>query len=445
LTRDDLKHALARVVGDGHVLADPELRAAYERDFTGRYGAESLMVVRPADAVQVAEVVRVCIDHAVAVVPQGGNTGLVGGGVPRGGEVLLSTRRLNQIGRVDEITGHLLVGAGATLASVQTTALRAGWEMPLDLGAREAATVGGLVATDAGGAMALAHGTMRERVAGLAVVLPDGRIVERLGGLLKDNAGYAWPSLIVGSEGTLGIITSVLVRLIPRAAARVAVLFAVRDLDDAMQLLMGLRRSAPSLQAADFFFDDGVTLVERVLDGVHLPVEQRAPVYLLVECAERATRRPSWLSGQGNGAPHRGPGGGGRHRRTARASGAPGGTARGARPHRRAREGWTSPCRWRTWCGHARGGGAGREHRPSRGDRPRGTPRRRERARERSRSGGRVGRRGGEVLRLATGLAVRSAPSRRRRQQGATPRTRALASRSSIYFGPSRRRRTPSG
>ena len=292
MTRDDLKHALARVVGDGHVLADPELRAAYERDFTGRYGAESLMVVRPADAVQVAEVVRVCIDHDVAVVPQGGNTGLVGGGVPRGGEVLLSTRRLNQIGRVDEITGHLLVGAGATLASVQTTALRAGWEMPLDLGAREAATVGGLVATDAGGAMALAHGTMRERVAGLAVVLPDGRIVERLGGLLKDNAGYAWPSLIVGSEGTLGIITSVLLRLIPRAAARVAVLFAFRDLDDAMQLLMGLRRSAPSLQAADFFFDDGVTLVERVLDGVHLPVAQRAPVYLLVECAGASDPTP---------------------------------------------------------------------------------------------------------------------------------------------------------
>ena len=285
LTHDDLKQALARVVGDGHVLVDPELRAPYERDCTGRYGEESLVVVRPADDAQVAKVVRLCIDHDVVLVPQGGNTGLVGAGVPRGGEVLVSTRRLNRVGRVDGMTGHLLVGAGATLATVQTTAMEAGWEMPLDLGAREAATVGGLVATDAGGAMALAHGTMRERVAGLAVVLPDGRIVERLGGLLKDNAGYAWQSLIIGSEGTLGIITSVLVRLIPRRAARVAALFAVRNMDDAVQLLMALRRSAPSLEAADFFFDDGVILVERVLDGVRLPVQRRSPVYLVVECA----------------------------------------------------------------------------------------------------------------------------------------------------------------
>lgn len=292
MPHDPLIDGLARVVGDGHVLVEPELRAPYEHDFTGRYGAECRAVVRPADGGEVAEVLRLCAGHDANVVPQGGNTGLVGGGVPRGGEVVVSTGRLTELGSVDESTGHLLVGAGVTLATVQATARQAGWEMPLDLGARDGATVGGLVATDAGGAMALAHGTMRERVAGLAAVLPDGRVVERLGGLLKDNAGYSWPSLMVGSEGTLGVITSVLVRLVPRRTARVAALFAVRGTDDAMQVLSTLRRLAPSLEAADFFFDEGVTLVESVLDDVRLPLQRRAPCYVVVECAASTDPTP---------------------------------------------------------------------------------------------------------------------------------------------------------
>jgi FAD/FMN-containing dehydrogenase len=285
MATDPLLHGLARVVGDGHVLVEPELRAPYEHDFTGRYGADCRAVVRPADGGEIAEVLRICAGHDAAVIPQGGNTGVVGGGVPRGGEIVVSTSRLDEIGAVDETTGHLLAGAGVRLATVQAAAQQAGWEMPLDLGARDSATVGGLVATDAGGAMALAHGTMRERVAGLGVVLPDGRVVERLGGLLKDNAGYAWPSLMVGSEGTLGIITSVLLRLVPRRTARVAALFAVAGTDEAMEVVSTLRRLAPSLESADVFFDEGVTLVEQVLDDVRLPLQQRAPCYVVVECA----------------------------------------------------------------------------------------------------------------------------------------------------------------
>jgi FAD/FMN-containing dehydrogenase len=178
-----------------------------------------------------------------------------------------------------------LVGAGATLAAVQKAALESGWEMPIDLGARDAATVGGLVATDAGGAMALAHGTMRERVAGLEVVLPDGRVVERLAGLLKDNAGYAWPSLLIGSEGTLGLVTAVLVKLVPRRAARVAAMFAVAGCEEALQLLVVFRRMVQSLESADFFFDEGVELALEVLDDVRLPLRHRAACYVVVECA----------------------------------------------------------------------------------------------------------------------------------------------------------------
>lgn len=283
---DRLHGALAEVVGDGHVLAEPDLRAPFERDFTGRYGSVCRAVVRPADGAQVAAVLRVCAEHGVDVVPQGGNTGVVGGGVPRSGdEVVVSTSRLTTLGAVDALTGHVLAGAGVTLAAVQETAAAAGWEMPLDLGARDGATVGGLVATDAGGAKALAHGTMRDRVAGLSVALPDGGVVERLGGLLKDNAGYSWPSLMVGSEGTLGVITAVLVRLVPRRPARVAALFGVRGASDAMDLLAVLRHLVPSLEAADVFFDEGVDLVEREMDGIRLPLQDRVPCYVAVECA----------------------------------------------------------------------------------------------------------------------------------------------------------------
>lgn len=283
-----LAEQLARIVGARDVLVDADLRAPYERDFTGRYGAEAGLVVRPENGRQVAEVMRACHEHGAPVVPQGGNTGLVGGGVPRGGEVLLSLARLRAIGSVEELTGQLLVGAGATLAQVQAAAAAAGWEMPLDLGGRDAATIGGLVATDAGGAMALAHGTMRDRVAGIEVVLPDGAVLSRLGGLLKDNAGYAWPQLITGSEGTLGVITSVLVRLVPPRAARVSAIFGVGGAQDAMRLLSVLRRRVPSLEAADFFLDEGVSLVERVLEGVHLPLRRRAPCYVVVECGGAA-------------------------------------------------------------------------------------------------------------------------------------------------------------
>jgi FAD/FMN-containing dehydrogenase len=284
VVQDHLAGELARIVGHRHVLLDPELRAPYERDFTGRFGGNARMVIRPADEEQVREVMRRCAARRACVVPQGGNTGLVGGGVPRGGEVLLSLARLTEVGSVDPVTGQLLVGAGATLATVQGVALKAGWEMPLDLGARDAATIGGLVATDAGGAMAMAHGTMRQRVAGLSAVLPSGQVVQRLGGLFKDNAGYAWPSLMIGSEGTLGVITSVLLRLVPRRARRCTALFALRDATAAMQLLSVLRREVPSMEAADFFFDEGVTLVERVMESVRLPLTQRAACYVVVDC-----------------------------------------------------------------------------------------------------------------------------------------------------------------
>src|SRR6185312_12363651 len=168
-----LAQALAEVVGSQHVLDDPELKSSYERDYTGRYGADARLVVRPGDTEQVAGVMAVCARADAAVVPQGGNTGLVGAGVPRNDEVLISLQRLDQIGEVDEAIGQVTVGAGATLAALQDAAKAANQDAALDFGARDSCTVGGVVACNAGGARALRHGTARAHVVGLEAVLAD--------------------------------------------------------------------------------------------------------------------------------------------------------------------------------------------------------------------------------------------------------------------------------
>ena len=281
----DLRGALADVVGERHVLADADLRSAYERDWTGRFGAEAQLVVRPADTEQVAGVVRACAQAGAAIVPQGGNTGLVGGGVPRGGEVVVSLARLDTIGEVDAALGQVTVGAGATLAALQTACRAAGQDAALDFGARDSATIGGVVACDAGGARALRYGTARARVAGVEAVLADGRVVSRLSGLTKDNAGYDLSALLVGSEGTLGVITAVRWRTEPRLDARVTALVGVEDVSAAGELLARLRSSAPSLESCEFFLDEGLELV--LAHQRRTSPLPRAPVYVLAECAAR--------------------------------------------------------------------------------------------------------------------------------------------------------------
>ncbi|MCW2951202.1 MAG: linked oxidase domain protein [Conexibacter sp.] len=284
----ELAQALREVVGATHVLVDPELTGPYERDWTGRFGGRARLVARPADTAQVAEVVRRCAASGAALIPQGGNTGLVGASVPRAGdEVLLSLRRLNAIGEVDAALGHVAAGAGATLGAVQAVAKAAGLDAGLDFAARDSCTLGGVVACDAGGARALRHGTARAHVAGLEAVLADGTVLSRMSGLTKDNAGYDLPSLLVGSEGTLGILTRVLWRLVPRLDARVAALVPLASVEDAAGLLAALRARAPSLESCDFFLDEGLSLV-LAHQRRGSPLQPRSPVYVLAECAARS-------------------------------------------------------------------------------------------------------------------------------------------------------------
>jgi FAD/FMN-containing dehydrogenase len=280
-----LAAALRAIVGPDHVLDVPERRAPYERDTTGRFGAPAALVVRPADTAQVAAVVAACAAAGAPLVPQGGNTGLVGAGVPRGGEVLLSLRRLDAIGAVDRERAQVEAGAGATLATLQAAAHAAGFAFGVDLAARASATVGGLVATDAAGAWALRHGTMRAQLLGLEAVLADGSRIARLSGLPQDGAGYDLAALLAGSEGTLGIVTRARLRLVPALHERVSALFALDDLTAALRLLGRLRARVPSLEAADFLLDDGVALALAHERLARFPLRRRSPAYLVIDCA----------------------------------------------------------------------------------------------------------------------------------------------------------------
>jgi FAD/FMN-containing dehydrogenase len=208
--------SLRSVVGATQVLTDAVDMAPYVTDWRGRYTGSALAIVRPGGTPEVAEVVRLCAQAGVAVVPQGGNTGLCGGGTPRGGEVVVSLTRLNRVRDIDVANNTITVDAGCTLTAVQAAAAAADRLFPLSLAAEGTATIGGNLATNAGGVQVLRYGNARELCLGLEVVLPDGRIWNGLRGLRKDNTGYDMKHLFIGAEGTLGLITAAVLKLYSR-------------------------------------------------------------------------------------------------------------------------------------------------------------------------------------------------------------------------------------
>jgi FAD/FMN-containing dehydrogenase len=281
---DALQATLRDIVGDAHCLTDPALRASYETDWTRRFHGEALAVVRPLTTDEVARVLAACADAGVGVVPQGGNTGLVGGSVPRGGEVVLSLLRLNEIVEVDPGAGEVTVGAGATLAAVQAAARAAGWEVGVDLGARDSATIGGMVATNAGGVNVVRHGSMRSRLLGFEAVRADGTVLRRLPGMPKDNTGYDLGALLAGSEGTLAVITAVRLRLVPPLRQRAVSVIGFASARAALAAASELRRTLASVLALELFTDAGLELVMRHASAAP-PFAARTPFYLLVEVA----------------------------------------------------------------------------------------------------------------------------------------------------------------
>jgi FAD/FMN-containing dehydrogenase len=254
----------------------------FAADWTGRFRGHTPAVVRPRDTAEVARVLALCTDAGIAVVPQGGNTGLVGGGVPLHGEVVLSLARLDQMDPVDAEASQVTVGAGATLRRLAEA------DPDLDLGvliaSRDSATVGGAVATNAGGLRVLRYGPMRAQVRGIEAVLSDGTVVSHLTGLVKDNTGYDYPSLLAGSEGTLAVITRVRVQLVPRLRRLVTAIVGLAGLDELHALARQAARDIPGLVSAEFFTQAGLDiLIEHA--GLAPPLPSPASVYLLLEAS----------------------------------------------------------------------------------------------------------------------------------------------------------------
>jgi FAD/FMN-containing dehydrogenase len=282
-----LLRELREIVGGPQVLTAADERAPYEVDWTGRFVGATPAVVRPGSVAEVTAIVALCRRERIAIVPQGGNTGMVGGSVPLAGELVVSLRRLDVIEPVDSAAQQVTAGAGALIEKVQDAAADAGLRYAVDWGARGSATVGGSIATNAGGITLLRYGGTREQLVGIEAVLGTGDVVRRLGGLVKDNTGYHLPSLLCGSEGTLGIVTAARLRLVGATPHRVAALVAMSSVDAAIAAVARWRTGIASLEAAELMLRDGIRLVSSVL-GVPLPLDTDAPVLVLLEAAGQA-------------------------------------------------------------------------------------------------------------------------------------------------------------
>jgi len=280
---DDLRAA----VGTAQVLTEGDL-SAYELDWRKRYRGKALAVVRPGSTAEVAAVVRACTRHGTSLVPQGGNTGLVGASVPddSGRQVLLSTQRLQRIRGIDSANLTMTVEAGCVLQTVQDAAAAKDLLFPLSLAAEGSCTIGGNLATNAGGTQVLRYGNARELCLGLEVVTADGEIWDGLSGLRKDNTGYDLRDLYIGSEGTLGLITAATLRLYPRPAARMTALAALPSMDAAVALLQRAQaRLAASLTGFEVMNQFSLDLVRKHFPQLPQPLPP-SPWTVLMEASD---------------------------------------------------------------------------------------------------------------------------------------------------------------
>jgi FAD/FMN-containing dehydrogenase len=287
----DLLTALRAIVGDSHVLADESDRAPYEADWRGRYKGRAICVARPADTQEVAAVVCACAEHGVAVVPQGGNTGLVGGGVPRvmGNEVVISLSRLNRVRAIDPANNTLTVEAGCTLAAVQAAAAEHDRLFPLSLASEGSCQIGGNLSSNAGGVHVLRYGNTRELTLGLEVVLADGQIWNGLRGLRKDNTGYDLKHLFIGAEGTLGIITAAVLKLFPPPRSRAVAWVALASAAEVVNLLGSARAACGErLTAFEIVGRPALELVLKHIPGCSDPLRTPADCYALIELTDPA-------------------------------------------------------------------------------------------------------------------------------------------------------------
>jgi FAD/FMN-containing dehydrogenase len=293
MTEAFLEHCRA-IVGAPHVLAADADMAPYLTDWRGRFTGKARAVLRPASAAEVARLVQACAAHQVPLVPQGGKTGLVLGGVPddSGRAVVLSLTRLNRILDIDADNRTMLVQAGCILQDIQDAAAAQGLLFPLSLAAEGSCTIGGNLSTNAGGTAVLRYGNTRELCLGLEVVTPQGEVWDGLRALRKDNTGYDLRDLFIGAEGTLGVITAAVLKLHPQPKAALTALVALDSPRKALDLLALMQdHCGPSLTAYELMSDYCLRLVAQHFPGLPHPFREPHPQYVLLEVSSNESER----------------------------------------------------------------------------------------------------------------------------------------------------------
>jgi FAD/FMN-containing dehydrogenase len=280
---------LTEVLGAAHVLTGAD-RAGHIGDWTGKYTADPVAVVRPASTEQVAACLRLAAKHGVDVVPISGRTGLVGGAMTRGG-LMISTERMNRIREIRPEARIAVVEAGVILDSLHQAAEAEGLYFPLWFGARGSAMIGGVLSTNAGGSNVLRYGSTRALCLGLEVVLADGRVLNLMSELHKDNSGYDLRNLFIGAEGTLGIITAAVMKLVPRPKAYATATLAARSLPDALVLLNRLREATGgAVEAFEYMPETYMRRLHEARPDIRQPFTPRQKVNILVEVGAVAPR-----------------------------------------------------------------------------------------------------------------------------------------------------------
>jgi FAD/FMN-containing dehydrogenase len=286
-TNDLLK--LSEIVGANHVLTAASDVESYATDWRGNYRGTPLAVVRPANTAEVAAVVKYCNGHRIAIVPQAGNTGLVGGSVPdqSGQQIVLSVARLNQVHSVDLHNNTITVGAGVILQTLQEKANELDRLFPVSLAAEGSCQVGGIIATNAGGVQVLKYGNTREQVLGVEAVLPNGDVFEGLRGLRKDNTGYDLKHLLIGSEGTLGIVTAATLKLWAKPRSQQTLLLALPTLPAAVEALQIVRDACGDrVTAFEVFSRWCLELAIELVANIADPMQSPSPWYALIELSD---------------------------------------------------------------------------------------------------------------------------------------------------------------
>ncbi|HKS63081.1 MAG TPA: FAD-binding oxidoreductase [Xanthobacteraceae bacterium] len=279
----------AAIVGERYAITDPAMQQPYLREMRDLYSGHTPMVLRPGSVAEVSAVLKLANETRTAIVPQGGNTGLVGGQIPHHGEIVLSLNRMDKIREVDATSNTITAEAGVSLGRVRAAAAEVDRLYPLLLPSEGTCTVGGNLSTNAGGTTAVSWGVARQQALGLEVVLADGRVLNNLNKLKKDNTGYDLKNLFIGAEGTLGIITAATLRLIPRPRSVETAFVGVASPEAALELLgIASEQSGGNITSFELMVRLGVDAVLKYDSGARDPLNDVHPWYVLIEISSQA-------------------------------------------------------------------------------------------------------------------------------------------------------------